>query len=552
MRIRSKIVWVVLPLIIVPFILLGITASLAARNGITKIATDFLLFKSEQLLSYTNTQWNILTENNLSGRPEFVKATKEAIASYASNLIRSPTEIIFALDKSGNIAMSTRLFSFNENEKKNLMDLRANNKTGWIQFVINGKNFVGEAAFFKPFDWYILAAESRDVFYRAVNEIYIQSGVILISSMVISIILLFVLSGFITNPMKLVINAMKDIILKNDLSRRVPIIYADEIGELGHTFNIMTEELERAYKQIKGYAFRSVVARKREERIRHIFQRYVPKDVIDQFFEKPESMLIGDNRELAVLFSDIRQFTSISEKLPPDEIVESLNKYFSLMVDIVMQNSGIVDKFIGDALMAFYGAPVKHDDDAERSVKSALEMLAVLEKFNAWQKTKGHREFRIGIGINYGKVTVGNIGSEKKMDYTVVGDMVNLASRLEELTKEYKEPLIISETVEEQLNDDYKSRLLDRVRVIGKTEAINIYTVRDSLTEKEIEGWKLHNTAMKLYFTKNFSEAARIFRDVANYIPNDRLSENMIVRCSNYIKNPPPESWDGTVTMTHK
>ena len=111
MRIRSKIVWVVLPLIIVPFILLGITASLAARNGITKIATDFLLFKSEQLLSYTNTQWNILTENNLSGRPEFVKATKEAIASYASNLIRSPTEIIFALDKSGNIAMSTRLFS---------------------------------------------------------------------------------------------------------------------------------------------------------------------------------------------------------------------------------------------------------------------------------------------------------------------------------------------------------------------------------------------------------------------------------------------------------
>jgi len=552
MRIRSKIVWVVLPLIIVPFILLGVTASLAARNGITKIATDFLLFKSEQLLSYANTQWNILTENNLFAKPEFVKATKEAVASYASNLIRSPSEIIFALDKSGNMAMSTGDFSFNENEKKNLMDLRTEKKTGWIQFVINGKIFVGEAAFFKPFDWYILAAERRDVFYRAVNEIYIQSGVILISATVISIILLFVISGFLTSPMKLVINAMRDIILKNDLSRRVPIVYADEIGELGHTFNIMTEELEKAYNQIKSYAFRSVVARKREEKIRHIFQRYVPKDVIDQFFEKPESMLVGDNRELAVLFSDIRQFTSISEKLPPDEVVESLNKYFSLMVDIVMQNSGIVDKFIGDALMAFYGAPVKHDDDAERSVKSALEMLASLEKFNAWQKTKGHREFRIGIGINYGKVTVGNIGSEKKMDYTVVGDMVNLASRLEELTKEYKEPLIISETVEEQLKGNYKSRMLDRVKVVGKTEAIAIYTVRDSLTEKEIEGWKLHNTAMKLYFTKNFSEAVRIFRDIADYIPNDRLSENMIARCSNYLKNPPPESWDGTVTMTHK
>lgn len=552
MKIRSKIVWIVLPLIIVPFVILGVTASLAARNGITRIATDFLLFKSEQLLGYANSQWNILTENNLSDRKAFVQASKEAVASYAANLIRSPTEVIFALDKNGQKVMATRKLIFSEKEKKALIELMKAKKTGWQQLLLGEKNFVGEAVFFKPFNWYILVAESKNTFYRAVNQIYIQSGVILISVTVISIILLFVLSGFLTSPMRLVIRAMRDIIPKNDLSRRVPIVYADEIGELGHTFNIMTEELEKAYNQIKGYAFRSVVARKREEKIRHIFQRYVPKDVIDQFFENPESMLVGDNRELAVLFSDIRQFTSISEKLPPKKIVESLNRYFSLMVDIVMQNNGIVDKFIGDALMAFYGAPVKHDDDAERSVKSALEMLSALKKFNAWQEEKGHRVFRIGIGINYGKVTVGNIGSEKKMDYTVVGDMVNLASRLEELTKVYAEPLIISETVKEQIGGNYKTRILDKVKVIGKTEAINIYTVRTSLTGKEVEGWRLHNTAMELYLRRNFTEASRIFKDVSNFIANDHLSKNMITRCAAYIKNPPPEDWDGTVTMTHK
>ena len=244
--------------------------------------------------------------------------------------------------------------------------------------------------------------------------------------------------------------------------------YHDEIGGLAQTFNLMVGELEKAYGQIKSFAFKAVLAQKREQKIRNIFQKYVPKDVIDRFFKNPESMLVGENRILSILFSDIRSFTTISERMTPDELVDSLNRYFNVMVDIIMAKGGIVDKYIGDAIMAFFGAPVKHEDDALQSVMAGLEMEEALAGFNARQKAAGKPEFQIGVGINYGEVTVGNIGTEKKMDYTVIGDMVNLASRLEGLTKQYHQRLIISETLHEKVKDAVPCRLLDSVAVKGK------------------------------------------------------------------------------------
>ncbi|GAB1458041.1 hypothetical protein MASR2M48_33490 [Spirochaetota bacterium] len=199
----------------------------------------------------------------------------------------------------------------------------------------------------------------------------------------------------------------------------------------------MLDELQKAYDQIKKYAFETVLAQKKEEKIRHIFQKFVPQELIDRFFQNPEAMLVGENRELAVLFSDIRSFTSISETMKPDDLVNSLNHYFSSMVDIIMSHNGVIDKYIGDAIMAFFGAPVRRDDDAISSIKAALDMIEALDHFNEQQRGLGKPEFKIGIGINYGIVTVGNIGCDKKMDYTVIGDMVNLASRLEGLYKRF-------------------------------------------------------------------------------------------------------------------
>jgi class 3 adenylate cyclase len=226
------------------------------------------------------------------------------------------------------------------------------------------------------------------------------------------------------------------------------------------------------------------------------------------------------------------------------------------MVDIIMRHRGMVDKYMGDAIMAIYGAPERTRNEASEAVQSAFEMLDALKDFNRLQSEEGRPEFRIGIGINYGVVTVGNIGSEKKMDYTVIGDMVNLGSRLEGLTKEYDQPLIISESVvkklKEQNLDRFPCRLIDRVIVKGKTAGIGIYTVRKELSPEEQHAWGLHEEAAQLFYERKFEDALRLFQKVQEMLPGDRSSLKFIERCKYDIANPPAADWTGAVSMTVK
>jgi class 3 adenylate cyclase len=268
-------------------------------------------------------------------------------------------------------------------------------------------------------------------------------------------------------------------------------------------------------------------------------------------------MLVGDNRDLSILFSDIRSFTTISEGMSPDDLVNSLNRYFSGQVDIIYNRNGIVDKYIGDAIMAFWGAPDSHKDDALQSVLSGLEMVEAVGKFNENQRRLGKCEFQIGIGLNYGEVTVGNIGSERKMDYTVIGDAVNLASRMEGLTKTYHSDILISESLFEELRKTSPSsglnyRLLDTVAVKGKTKGVRIFTVKKKLTAEEAKAWPIHNQGMKFYYHRTFNEAAQKFKEVLSILPNDFNAENLLRRCNDYAVNPPPENWDGVEIMKSK
>jgi len=275
--------------------------------------------------------------------------------------------------------------------------------------------------------------------------------------------------------------------------------------------------------------------------------------VLDEVLGNPEQALVGDNRVLPILFSDIRGFTTISENMRPDDLVSSLNRYFDVMVDVIDAQGGFVDKYIGDAIMAVFGAPVKHDDDALKAVMAGLGMVEALDVFNAEQIERDKPPFYTGIGINYGVVTVGNIGCDKKMNYTVIGDSVNLASRLEGQTKTYRQPILISESTWLKVRDILPCRPIDKIAVKGKTIGVRIFTVRKELTEDESQAWPLHQKAMDAYIAREFAEAAHGFREVTTILgKEDYASVFMAERCDGYLKNPPPDNWDGAEVLYEK
>ncbi|MBE9503307.1 MAG: adenylate/guanylate cyclase domain-containing protein, partial [Proteobacteria bacterium] len=238
--------------------------------------------------------------------------------------------------------------------------------------------------------------------------------------------------------------------------------------------------------------------------------------------------------------------------------VELLNKYLSSMVDVIFHNQGTLDKFIGDAIMAFWGAPIRVSDHGKMAVKAALEMTKALEQLNADFVAQGHPPFKTGIGLHTGEVILGNIGSEKKLDYTIIGDNVNLTSRLEGLTKEYGVSLLISEETYKELDGEFICRIADHVKVKGKNEAIRIYSVigmtGESTEESELNRkiCRYSEAAFNKYLNRQFEEAMEMNIKLKKFIKDDCISEIFIKRCREYIQTPPPEEWDGIFTMKTK
>lgn len=226
--------------------------------------------------------------------------------------------------------------------------------------------------------------------------------------------------------------------------------------------------------------------------------------------------------------------------------MDSLNRFFEAMVDVIDSQVGMTDKYIGDAIMALFGAPEEKDDDVIRSVYTGLEMLEALNGFNTDQAKRGISPFNIGIGIHYGRVTAGNIGSDKKMDYTVIGETVNMSARLEGLTKYYGTPMIISETVKRRLEDKVEARLLDKVLVKDSSIPMPVYSVTKHLTPEKKEVWDAFATGQKEYYDRNFPGAQKAFQDALKAYPDDKPSQIFLERTLEYLKDPPPEDWDGS------
>ncbi len=568
MSIRGKIILVVLPLIVTPLLLAGLIATLLARNGITGIATQFLQFKAEQVVTYANGQWGLLVENQLEERDEYREASVDAIAAFAESVIRSETERIFAVGPDGRTVFvvgepAGRAAGPDAENASPLGEaggtaaeevVRTN---GWVRFRLDGVERVGYTMGFAPLGWTVYVTEHEAAFYDTTWSIVRRVGIVLAVSVLLGLLLLVLLSGYLTRPLRKVVQTMRTIMETDDLSQRVEVLYRDETGTLAHTFNLMTDQLERAYDQIKAYALRAATAKLKEQKTRTMFQKYVPNEVIEQFFANPEQMLVGENRVVSILFSDVRDFTTISEMMQPDILVETLNRYFTLMVDTIMSHHGIVDKYIGDAIMALFGTPEKREDDARESAYAALDMIDALKEFNVWQRKRDLPPFSIGVALNYGVVTVGNIGSEKKLDYTVIGDMVNVAARLEGLTKKYRMPIIVSESVQRKLSDDLEagrisSRLLDTVQVKGRASGLKIYAIARGLSETNREAWRTHDEAMELFYRREFEAARDTFAEARALLSADVPTMLMERRCAELLRSPAPAEWSGVVEMVEK
>lgn len=291
------------------------------------------------------------------------------------------------------------------------------------------------------------------------------------------------------------------------------------------------------------------------KRLRSTMARFLTKELTDRLLEGSELSLGGTLQKATILFSDIRGFTNFAERNGPQETVSMLNQYFTVMYEQIVNNSGMLDKYIGDAMMSVFGVPFSTDRDADNAVQTAIGMMKELDIFNKKRVESGDEPIRIGIGINTGEVVSGNIGSDKRMDYTVIGDGVNLAARLEGSTKLYKVSVLISESTKDSLHDKYLLRELDWIRVKGKDEPIAIFEVVDAYEYGKVrtinENLEKFQEALGYYRKQEWEKGSDIFLQLV-YNAQDPVSALFLERCRYFLDNPPSKDWDGVWVMTTK
>jgi adenylate cyclase len=299
-------------------------------------------------------------------------------------------------------------------------------------------------------------------------------------------------------------------------------------------------------------------ASKEKAMIRNVFSRYVPTQVISELLADPKNLTLGgEERTATVLFSDIAGFTSISEQLPPQTLVSLLNQYLTEMTNIVLAQGGIIDKFQGDAIMAEFGVPLPCADHADRAVSAGLLMQTRLAELRHKWKKKGLPELHCRIGINTGVMVVGNMGSSQVQDYTVIGDAVNLASRLEGANKFYGTHLMISEFTLNMINQKrYNYRVLDVIKVKGKTKPVTVYEVYGwegrCLEKKQAEYYSCYERGFAAYLERDFKLSKTYFQKALGCRSDDPASSQMLLRLKNLSLNSLPPDWDGAVTLSLK
>ncbi len=313
-----------------------------------------------------------------------------------------------------------------------------------------------------------------------------------------------------------------------------------------------------ALATLAAFAYLMLTEGRDKLRFKRMMSQYLSPAVLEQVVARHSDFAqaeVGSRETLTILFSDIRGFTSLSERLPPERVVELLNHYFSAMTEAIFERQGTIDKFIGDAIMAFWGAPLRIEDHADQALLAALDMNERLIAVNAWLAQRDHPPIAIGIGLHSGEVVLGNIGSRHKLDYTIIGDNVNLASRMEGLTKHYQAPILLTEATRDALQRPFPCRVVDLVRVKGKTRPIRIYQPlgdperlpRERLIQLQEQAlaW---DAFMDDYLARRWDRAQAIL----DGLPDDPLKALYQARLREFQAHEPAPDWDGVVTMQSK
>jgi len=302
--------------------------------------------------------------------------------------------------------------------------------------------------------------------------------------------------------------------------------------------------------------YRYVTEERKATQIRGMFGTYMSPALVNQLIEKPDMLKLGgDQKEITVFFSDVQGFTTISEGLHPGELVSLLNEYLTAMTDIILDYGGFVDKYEGDAIMAFWGAPVPDPDHALRCCQCILDMRKKLVDLNAQLAAKGKPQLFTRFGINSGTVIVGNMGSDERFAYTAMGDTVNQAARFEPANKQYGTYCMIGESTYEMVKDQVEVRELDLLQVKGKTKGVRVYELmarKGELDAAKKEVVNLYSAGLAAYKARRWEEGIKAFEAVLGLDPGDGPSKTYLARCQAYQASPPPPDWDGAFVMKTK
>jgi adenylate cyclase len=299
--------------------------------------------------------------------------------------------------------------------------------------------------------------------------------------------------------------------------------------------------------------YRYLVEEREKRFISATFEHYLSPHVIQELTQNPDKLRLGgEKKELTIFFSDIRDFASIVETTPPETLVGFLNGYLTPVTDIILDQKGLLDKYIGDAVMAVFGAPLFDPDHPRKACESAVSIMRLIKSSQEkWQNEFKVPKIRIGIGINTGIMTVGNMGSERRFDYTVMGDAVNLGSRLEGLNKFYGTNVLISQSTYEKVKDHFPFREVDEVQVKGKKERIRIYELLVDPVSAQEQMIPIFSKGLAAYRAGNFKTARDLFDRCQILVPQDGPTTLFLERCQQYAENPPTD-WEGVTSFKVK